>query len=549
MNNRHVSRRSVIIGFFLLLCTTGFSQVWQWSVPVQKARNPGARAFLWVPEDCRKIKAVIVTQNNMEEQSIVENALFREEMRKLGFAEIWVSPFFDHLFRFNEGAGDIFNGMMNDLAEASGYSELRYAPVIGIGHSAAASWPYYFAAWNPGRTLACISVSGQWPYVRNPQFSPDIWGDRTIDFIPSLETMGEYEAANTWSAEGLKERKAHPLMPLSMLACPAEGHFAATEKKIRYLAFYIRKAAQYRLPEHYPENGPPELRSIDPSTSGWLMERWKKDEKPGVSPAPVGKYTGDTSQAFWFFDKETVEKTLQYEAAFRGMKAQLLGYEQQGRVLPQKNTHLQVDLQFVPLEDGISFRVKGVFLDTVPGAHPRTSEWTGLPAGAPIGHAAGGAPISIDRVSGPSRKINDSTFQLSLEKGLPPGQKNYTLVFAATHPGDDKYKPAVQQAQLVIKADNAEGAAQQINFPAIPDQPASAISVPLEAVSTSGAPVSYYVLEGPAIVKANRLIFTRIPPGARYPVLVTVVAWQYGNTNASKIQTAVPVSRTFRLKK
>lgn len=41
------------------------------------------------------------------------------------------------------------------------YIELKYTPVVGIGHSAAASWPYYFGAWNPERTLACISVSGQ----------------------------------------------------------------------------------------------------------------------------------------------------------------------------------------------------------------------------------------------------------------------------------------------------------------------------------------------------------------------------------------------------
>ena len=541
--------RCIILLLLSLAYGTGFAQVWQWSVGVQNARTAGARAFLWVPEDCRKIKAVIVAQNNMEEQSILESPLFRSEMGKLGFAEIWVSPFFDQLFRFNEGAGEIFNGMMNDLAQASGYNELQYAPIIGIGHSAAASWPYYFAAWNPGRTIACISVSGQWPYVRSPQFSPDIWGDRNIDFIPSLETMGEYEAANTWSAEGLKERNAHPLMPLSMLACPAEGHFAATEKKIRYLAFYIRKAAQYRLPEQYPASGAPQLRPIDPSKSGWLVEKWRKDEKPSVPPAPVGKYKGDTAQAFWFFDKETAEETIQYESSFRGMKAQLLGYEQHQQVLPQRNTHLQVDLKFFPLEDGISFHVKGVFLDTVLGAHPRTSEWTGLPAGSPIGHAVNGPRISIDRVCGPFKKINDSTFQLSLEKGLPPNPKNYTLVFAATHPGDAIFKPSVQQAQLVIKAGNTEGATQQIMFPAIPNQHASVTAIPLKAISTAGAPVSYYVLQGPAMVKGNRLVLTRIPPRARYPVMITVVAWQYGNTNAPKLQTAAPVSRTFLITK
>ncbi|XHR96150.1 hypothetical protein ACFJIV_05545 [Mucilaginibacter sp. UC70_90] len=168
----------------------------------------------------------------MEEQSILEDPEFRMEMGKLGVAEIWVSPAFNLKFLFNEGAGDQFNAMVNNLAGLSGYDELKTAPVIPIGHSAAASAPYYFGVWNPSRTLACISVSGQWPYVRNV-FAPDIWSkDQTLDYIPCLETMGEYEAANTWSDEGLKERQEHPLLPLSMLSSPAQGHFAATGEKV-----------------------------------------------------------------------------------------------------------------------------------------------------------------------------------------------------------------------------------------------------------------------------------------------------------------------------
>lgn len=126
---------------------------------------------------------------------------------------------------------------------------MKTIPVIPIGHSAAASAPYNFGVWNPSRTLACISVSGQLPYATNA-YIPDIWSkDQNLDYIPCLETMGEYEAANTWSDEGLKERQEHPLLPLSMLSNPSQGHFAATREKIGYLAFYIKKAMQYRLPK------------------------------------------------------------------------------------------------------------------------------------------------------------------------------------------------------------------------------------------------------------------------------------------------------------
>jgi len=55
--------------------------------------------------------------------------------------------------------------------------------------------------------------------------------------------------------------------------------------------------------------------------------------------------------------------------------------------------------------------------------------------------------------------------------------------------------------------------------------------------------VYYYVKEGPAEIRGNKVIFTKIPPRSRYPLKVTVVAWQYGI--AGKVQTAEPVERTF----
>jgi hypothetical protein len=196
---------------------------WQSSVAVksEKPENGPARAWLWIPPNCETVRGVVVAPHNMEEISILENPKFRAALAEMNFAEVWVAPFFDHLFRFNQGAGDTFNDLINELADQSGYSELKFAPVVPMGHSAAASWPYYFAASNPGRTLAALSVSGQWPYFRDKNFVPDIWGDRNIDYVPCLESMGEYEAANDCSREGLWERQQHPKMPLSMLANPA----------------------------------------------------------------------------------------------------------------------------------------------------------------------------------------------------------------------------------------------------------------------------------------------------------------------------------------
>lgn len=544
----------MLLKYFVLVllgCTVlsnGMAQDWQWSVPVKGEKGP-VRAFLWIPDNCKKVRGVVLAQHNMEEISILLNPSFRKTMAEIGFAEIWVSPSFNHPFNFATGAGEVFNAFVDSLAAISGYAELHTAPIVGMGHSAAASWPYYFAAWNPARTLAAVSVSGQWPYVRG-QFAPDIWSkEQNIDHIPAIETMGEYEAAKTWSAEGLKERQEHPLMPLSMLAVPGEGHFASSQRKTEFIAFYIRKAAQYRLPKTTAANSAPALIPIDPTKSGWLIDKWRGDAPPSAPAAPVGKYTGNAAEAFWYFDEETVRAVEKYETQYKGLQPQLIGIIQEGQLAPQKNSHLQIDLKFFPQPDGITFNLEGGFYDTVGGGSPRLANWTGLPVGSKIGHATGGGPITIDWVAGPFKKINANTFALQLGPGLEANPKNYVFTFIARHPGDAQYKPIVQQAQMTIPAKLTEGKEQHINFPAIANQRTGVKSIPLNAVSDAGVPVYYYVLEGPAVLHGNKLSFTKIPPNTKFPVKVTVVAWQYGLSKEPKLQSAEPVTRSFYIMK
>jgi len=523
---------------------------WQWSVTVKAEKPEGgpSRAWLWIPPNCERIRGVVVAQHNMEEISILENPKFRQGLAELGFAEVWVAPFFDHLFRFNEGAGDTFKDMMSRLAEESGYTELNFTPVAPIGHSAAASWPYYFAAWAPERTLCALSVSGQWPYFRHKDWAPDIWGDRTIDFIPCLESMGEYEAAGTWSREGLKERQEHPKMPLTMLANPAQGHFASTEQKVEQLIFYLKKAVQYRVPKGWDATSAPKLIPIDPTQTGWLADKWHRDKPPTAPPAPIGQYKGDPKEAFWFFDEEHARETERYQAAFRGLKPQLVGYVQNGAMVAQKNSHLQVDLKFEPEADGVTFKLTGAFYDHVPAVSSRLTDWSLLPTNAPLGHARSGA-ISIDPISGPFEKLSADTFAVRFQKETlqVTNARNYALVFAATHPGDAEYKAAVQQAQMFVPLRNTQGREQHISFPEIPNQRAGIKSLKLRATSDAGMPVHYFVREGPAEVDGDVLKFTPIPPRAKFPVKVTVVAWQYGRAADPKLKTAEPVERTFSI--
>lgn len=128
--------------------------------------------------------------------------------------------------------------------------------------------------------------------------------------------------------------------------------------------------------------------------------------------------------------------------------------------------------------------------------------------------------------------------------GCNPGRGRDIWVWAS-HPGDAKYKSMVQQADLRVP-DYTEGREQHLTFPAIPDQKAGTKFLKLQATSSSGLKVYYYVLEGPAEVAGDTLKFTPIPPLAKFPVKVTVVAWQHGLPG--KVKTADPVRREFLIR-
>ncbi len=102
---------------------------------------------------------------------------------------------------------------------------------------------------------------------------------------------------------------------------------------------------------------------------------------------------------------------------------------------------------------------------------------------------------------------------------------------------------------LKIPVPQTEGAPQRITFPAIADVLVGTKSVTLNATSDSGAKVYYYVREGPAEIAGDTIQFTKIPPRAKFPVKVTVVAWQWGRTTAPKLQSAAPVAQSFFITK
>ena len=515
----------------LLFGTALSAAEWQWSVEVKgcvsKETGRPQEAFLWIPPTCGRVKAVMVGQQNMSEETLFHLPAFREAMERLGIALIWIAPELNQAWDVSTGVQQVFDTMLSDLAEVSGYDELVSVPIVPIGHSAQATFPWNFAAWNPERTLAVISLHGDAPRTNLTGYGRANleWGrTRNIDGIPGLMIEGEYEWWEARVNPALAFRMMYPASCISFLCDTGRGHFDLADETAEYIALFIGKAMEHRLDEASGKLKPVDVRQ------GWLASRWNSEEGKRPAPAPYPAYQGDPHDAFWYFDEEMATLTEARYRKHRGKRMQYIGVRQGGKLVEyDPKAHVRLSVPFRSEADGVTFHLQPCFTDSTRKALTDA-------------HAEG--DIRIDCVCGPVRKVNDTTFVLSFNRiGMDNPKRSGSVTLVASHPGDKKYKGAVQELVMNVPLRLTEGERQSILFPSLDDVRNGTESVALGAKSDRGLSIHYYIKEGPAEVEGNILRFTPIPPRAKFPIKVTVVAWQYGI--AGKIQTAEPVERSF----
>lgn len=530
--------RFLVFGILAVILLPGsMAAEWQWSVQLQgitsNETNDHPQSFLWVPADCTQIKAVIIGNHNMTEETLFENPLFRERLSEAGIALIWITPGWDQRWDITTGCQEAFEKMMEDFASVSGYTELKYVPVVPLGHSAMATYPWNFAAWNPDRTLAVVSLHGDAPRTNLTGYGRDNmeWGKRTIDGIPGLMIEGEYEWWEDRVNPALAFRMMYPKSCVSFLCDAGRGHFDIADRTAEYIALFLKKALEYRMPETSGSDKPVVLKKLDPR-NGWLAERWHPNQKKRAKAASYKLYKGDTHDAFWYFDKEMAEMTEERYRQERGKKPQYLGFVQEGQLLAYNSkSHVKVAARFLPEEDGLTFHLKAVYTDSLHTA---------------VSNQHSSTYPEITRICGPVQKVNDTTFTVRFYRmGMYNKRRTGEICLLASNDGDGQYKSTVQELSFRIPYRNMEGKRQHILFPGIEDVKKGTKEMTLQATSDCGLSVSYYVKEGPAEVEGDKLIFTQIPLRSKFPLKVTVVAWQYGL--AGKVQTAEPVERSFLL--
>jgi hypothetical protein len=148
----------------------------------------------------------------------------------------------------------------------------------------------------------------------------------------------------------------------------------------------------------------------------------------------------------------------------------------------------------------------------------------------------------VEWLCGPVVPLGNGRFRIAVDRGAK------TTYVALRKAGSDSIRSVVQPAGIDLNSlRNSDGAPQVITFDKLPDVPAGTKSLPLSAKSDSGLPVEFTVISGPATIEGNNLVFTPVPPRTKYPLEVTVGAWQWGRSTDPKVKTSDMVKQTFRI--
>lgn len=439
--------------------------MFQWSVELRRyiSNETGKApvAYLWVPEGCKQVKAVMLSQQNMTEEAIYKNPRFQAKMKKLGVAMVWVAPAFNNNWDPASGAQQIFEELMPCLADQSGHAEIAKAPIIPLGHSAQATFPWNFAVWIPNRTLCIISFHGDAPRTNLCGYGAANveWGrNRNIDGIPGLMVEGEYEWWEARVNPALAFRMMYPESCISFLCDTGRGHFDCGDRTADYIAKFIQKSLEQRL------NADGSLRKLNPK-DGYLAERFHSDmigtdgadkgkapENANVSrpqPAPYALYKGDKHDAFWYFDKEMAELTEARYQETAGKKVQYVGFEYQGKLIPF-NEKAQGGMQ-IKIEDASSEKASSVNTNSKDKKAIRIhlkAVYTDASHNV-LSSAHGKKAPHIEVICGPLKKINDTTFEVyPYEAGWDNPRRSFTAWVVVVADADGNYKGAVQPLRI-----------------------------------------------------------------------------------------------------
>lgn len=503
------------------------------SVPFSDAngKQVTTTAYLWIPEHCRTVRGLLLAQQNVAEQAFAETPAIRQACREVDMAIVWFYPAFAPTFEHPGQDGAVLQKALDELAMASGYEELAVVPWLPFGHSTMGNFVQQLANWKPGRCIAQLVFKSKvdLSLPDNRQVPLFELGGQFTEWNQHKKDWTEKAAPNFWAPAAISKDRALTRRPMSYLLECGSSHFVMTGTEAEMMAMYIRKAVATRL----PAGADGKLTPVD-IDRGWVVDL-NMDNPRRSAAQPVKTAKDEARNGVWFFDEEmarAVEKRMTVNWRRKTQVPVLVNAD--GSIPSFDNRGLLMWLPPAPAEDGVTIQVKTAFLERIP------TNFT-IGAGQPLGHSSQG-PIQLGWLGGNVEVTGPESIRATIDRR----RTVYSAMIWVRHPGDDQYRPSVQPVGTGIISNKA-GKPQTITFPSIPDQAAGTRSLEMQATSDAGLPVEYCVVVGPARVSGNVLTFTGIPPRSRFPIKVTVLAYQYGRSAEPAVQSARWVEQTFQI--
>lgn len=537
MNSKNSLQRSCLtFAIALLFASNASAAVFQFAVPVE-TRKGDCMAYLWIPPKAEQVRGVVMGGMTLMEREFAQDLRIR-----LACAEEELAIVF---LKCGLNATDI-QTVLDKFADISGYRELSVAPLMFIGHSAGGPQARRRAREYASRCFGLVQYRGADPG------DVDHGGTEGIPpGIPALMMIGQFDefgkigrddsGIENWEKDrdklvAFRTQNEHNLG--NILVEPGAGHFAWSDRNAEFLALFIPRAAQARIPENWPIDAtePVALKQIDPK-SGWLTNLTIKSAGD-FAPASYAEYKGDKNSAAWHVDKVLAEATVAYHAGIN-RKDQFVTWNDPHHVSAgARNFFDKVDWT----GDGQTFEVHPAHATTYPTqSGGRGARWG--KAGQLVGHAP--VPIRIKQVSGPIVAVGKSQFRVRHNE-LAPAMENARVTFMAFSNGDEQYR-YTERVGMISQLALTTGKPQTITFPPIGNLKPDSAPVELNATSDSGIPVEYHIAYGPGKIVDGKLAIVDIPHRAKFPMMLRIVAYQFGCGIQPHVQTAEPVEQTVQV--
>jgi len=284
----------------------------------RKKKEVNKQISLWLPSNHEYIRGVIMAH------SMVKSLATSRTIRLVAAREGLATMVADNLVFKGPDSWATVDGVLADLAEASGHPELKGAPLVVGGLSASVLATRNLACVKPERIFGVVHVAGG-----NLQEMPE--GGAGMVEVPFLAHNGEFEwcgpvgGGHSSGRFGIRPEYGNQTQwvmireqmlrlwrdkhrhRMSLVVVPNADHGAWD---VGLTALFIRKAVKYRLPKEKRDGSKPAVCRPLPVKQGWLTDA--DLDHPKFEPAPYNEYKGDKNNTFWHFDGEMARAVYKY---------------------------------------------------------------------------------------------------------------------------------------------------------------------------------------------------------------------------------------------